>query len=128
MGMFKKQGDKLESLIGMNSDFKGEVSVSGTLRIDGKFSGNANAGWIVVGEDALVKGDLHATGVVVGGKVEGNIKADEVVELRPTAHLFGDIYSKKLVIAEGGIFMGRSISQGSETRLIDFSGEEVTVK
>jgi cytoskeletal protein CcmA (bactofilin family) len=126
--MFKKQNDKLESLIGFNSDFKGEVNVSGTLRIDGKFTGNVNSGWIVVGEQAVVKGDLHAKGVVVGGKVEGNIKADDLVELKPTAHLFGDIYSTKLVIAEGGIFMGRSISQGNETRLIDFSDEEVTLR
>jgi cytoskeletal protein CcmA (bactofilin family) len=126
--MFKKQSDKLESLIGHNSDFKGEINVSGTLRIDGKFTGNVNAGWIVVGEQAIVKGDLHANGVVVGGKVEGNIKADDLVELKPSSHLFGDIYSKKLVIAEGGIFMGRSISQGNETKLIDFAGEEVTLR
>jgi cytoskeletal protein CcmA (bactofilin family) len=126
--MFKKQSDKLESLVGFNSEFNGEINVSGTLRIDGKFSGSVVAGWIVVGEQAVVKGDMHAKGVIVGGKVEGNIKADELVELKPTAHLFGDIYSKKLVIAEGGIFMGRSISQGNETKLIDFSGEEVTLK
>ena len=126
--MFKKQNDKLESLIGFNSEFKGEIIVSGTLRIDGKFSGNVSAGWIVIGEQAVVKGDIHAAGIVVGGKVEGNIKSDDVVELKPTAHLYGDIYAKKLVIAEGAIFMGRSISQGNETKLIDFSGEEVAAR
>jgi cytoskeletal protein CcmA (bactofilin family) len=77
-----------------------------------------------VGEKAFIKGDLHVTGIVVGGRVEGTIKADDLVELKPTAHLYGDIVAAKLVIAEGGIFMGRSVTQGNEAKLIDFSGEK----
>ncbi|HMK55135.1 MAG TPA: polymer-forming cytoskeletal protein [Dissulfurispiraceae bacterium] len=121
--MFQKKSDKLESFIGINSEFKGDITVSGTLRIDGKLTGNIKAGWIVVGEQALVKGDLSANGIVVGGRIEGTLKADDLVELKPSAHLYGDIQSKKLVIAEGGVFMGRSVTQGSDAKLIDFSGE-----
>jgi cytoskeletal protein CcmA (bactofilin family) len=121
--MFQKKNDKLESFIGFNSEFKGDITVPGTLRIDGKMTGNITAGWIIVGEKAFIKGDLFATGIVVGGRVEGTIKADDLVELKPTAHLYGDIIATKLAIAEGGIFMGRSVTQGSEAKLIDFSGE-----
>jgi cytoskeletal protein CcmA (bactofilin family) len=121
--MFLKKSDKLESFIGINSELKGDITVSGTLRIDGKLTGNITAGWIVVGEQAFVKGDLVASGIVVGGRIEGILKADDVVELKPTSHLYGDIYSKKLVIAEGGVFMGRSFTQGNDAKLIDFSGE-----
>ncbi|MGO9950723.1 MAG: bactofilin family protein [Dissulfurispiraceae bacterium] len=121
--MFLKKSDKLESVIGINSELKGDITVSGTLRIDGKLTGNITAGWIVVGEQAFVKGDLVASGIVVGGRIEGILKADDVVELKPTSHLYGDIYSKKLVIAEGGVFMGRSFTQGNDAKLIDFSGE-----
>ena len=126
--MFQKKNDKLESFIGVNSEFKGDITVPGTLRIDGKITGNVTAGWIIVGEKAFIKGDLFATGIVVGGRVEGTIKADDIVELKPTAHLAGDIYSKKLAIAEGGLFTGRSISQGDEAKLIEFSGEGVSVQ
>jgi cytoskeletal protein CcmA (bactofilin family) len=126
--MFLKKNDKLESFIGINSEFVGDVTVSGTLRIDGKMTGNITAGWIIVGEKALVKGNLFATGIIVGGRVEGTVKADDLVELKPTAHLAGDIYSKKLAIAEGGLFTGRSISQGDEAKLIEFSGEGVSVQ
>ncbi len=122
--MFQKKQDKLESFIGFNSELKGDITVPGTLRIDGKLLGNATAGWIIIGEQALIKGDLFATGIVVGGRVEGNLKAEDVVELKPSGHLYGDIHSKKLVIAEGGIFMGRSVAQGDEAKLLDFSGEE----
>jgi cytoskeletal protein CcmA (bactofilin family) len=121
--MFQKKNDKLESFIGVNSEFKGDITVPGTLRIDGKMTGNVTAGWIIVGEKAFIKGDLYATGIVVGGRVEGTIKADDLVELKPTAHLFGDIIATKLAIAEGGIFTGRSVIQGNEAKLIDFSGE-----
>ena len=51
--MFQKKNDKLESFIGINSEFRGDITVSGTLRIDGKLTGNITAGWIVVGEQAL---------------------------------------------------------------------------
>jgi cytoskeletal protein CcmA (bactofilin family) len=121
--MFQKKNDKLESFIGINSEFRGDITVSGTLRIDGKLIGNITAGWIVVGEQAFVKGDLVASGIVVGGRVEGTLKADDIVELKPSAHLYGDICSKKLVIAEGGEFMGRSVTQGNDAKLLDFSGE-----
>jgi cytoskeletal protein CcmA (bactofilin family) len=122
--MFQRKNDKLESFIGFNSEFNGDITVPGTLRIDGKMIGNVNAGWIIVGEKAFIKGDLYATGIVVGGRVEGTIKADDLVELKPTAHLYGDIIATKLAIAEGGIFTGRSVIQGNEAKLLDFSGEK----
>jgi len=121
--MFQKKNDKLESFIGFNSEIKGDITVPGTLRVDGKITGNITAGWIIVGEKAFIQGDLFATGIVVGGRVEGTIKADDLVELKPTAQLYGDIIATKLAIAEGGIFMGRSVTKGNEARLIDFSGE-----
>lgn len=126
--MFQKKNDKLESFIGFNSEFKGDVTVQGTLRVDGKLTGNASAGWIIIGEKASVKGDLFATGIVVGGRVEGTIKAEDLVELKPTAQFYGDIYSKKLAIAEGGVFMGRSMTQGGDAKLLDFAAEEVSVQ
>jgi cytoskeletal protein CcmA (bactofilin family) len=128
MTLFKKPSDKLESLIGYGSEFTGNILVSGTLRIDGKFCGNAVAGWIVVGEEAMIRGDLKASGIFIGGRVEGNVTADDLVELKPTAQQFGDISSKRLIIAEGGVFVGRSSRQEGETRLIDLAGEEASAR
>jgi cytoskeletal protein CcmA (bactofilin family) len=128
MTLFKKQSDRLESLIGYGSEFTGNILVSGTLRIDGKFCGNAVAGWIVVGEEAVIRGDLKASGIFIAGRVEGNVTADDVVELKPTAQQFGDISSKRLIVAEGGVFVGRSSRQEGETRLIDLAGEEASAR
>jgi cytoskeletal protein CcmA (bactofilin family) len=124
MTIFKRQSDKLESLIGPQSEFRGDVRVSGTLRVDGKLLGNAEAGWIVVGVGAEIKGDLTASGVYLGGNLQGNITAEDIVEIRPGGRLLGDVSAKKLVIAEGGMFVGRSDMYCGETRLID-GGESV---
>ncbi|HTZ18120.1 MAG TPA: polymer-forming cytoskeletal protein [Dissulfurispiraceae bacterium] len=126
--MFQKKNDKLESFIGCGSEVIGDLTVSGTLRIDGKLTGNATAGWIIVGEKAVVKGDLAAKGIVVGGRIEGSVKADDLVELKPSARLYGDIFSKKLAIAEGGVFMGRSVTQCADAGLVNFSGEEASAQ
>ncbi|NIT03463.1 polymer-forming cytoskeletal protein, partial [Candidatus Saccharibacteria bacterium] len=47
--MFAK-GEKLESFIGQNTQFRGEMSTKGTLRIDGNVEGNINADWLIVGD------------------------------------------------------------------------------
>ena len=116
--------DKIESFIGINSEFKGDIAISGTLRIDGKLTGKVTAGWIVVGDQASVKGELTATGIVVGGRIEGILRADDIVELKSSARLDGDIYSKKLIIAEGCIFIGKSFTYGDEANLAELSGSE----
>jgi cytoskeletal protein CcmA (bactofilin family) len=128
MAIFKKPSDKLETLIGSNSEFKGDISVSGTIRIDGKLLGNIVAGWIVVGEDGIIRGDLEASGIIIGGRVEGNVNANDVVEIKPTGYFFGDICSKRFIIAEGGIFVGRSIRHDGETRLIDLAEKEASAR
>jgi len=73
--MFTKNTEKMESFIGANSSFKGDIDVKGTLRIDGSMEGNVNSDWVVLGEKASLKGDVGARGIVIGGRVEGNLRA-----------------------------------------------------
>lgn len=122
--MFQKKSDKLEAFIGSSSELKGDSSVNGTFRIDGKITGNILADWVIIGEDAVIKGDLKARGIIIGGKVTGNIKADEIVEIKHTGQLMGDIFTKKLSVAEGGIFDGRSHVHREDAKLLDFHAEE----
>jgi cytoskeletal protein CcmA (bactofilin family) len=112
--MFHKNTEKLESLIGSNSSVRGEVESKGTLRADGSIEGNISADWVVVGEKALIKGNITARGIVVGGRVEGNLKAKEIVEIKNKGQVCGEIFTPKLSIAEGGIFDGRSSMQKAE--------------
>jgi cytoskeletal protein CcmA (bactofilin family) len=67
--------------------------------------------------DSRLDGNIRAHNVEVGGVVMGDIMGNGRVELGPRARVEGDITSKTLAIAEGAVFMGRSIL-GEETRQV----------
>jgi cytoskeletal protein CcmA (bactofilin family) len=121
--MFTKNTEKLESLIGANSIFKGNIETKGTLRVDGSMEGNASADWVILGEKASIKGDITARGIVVGGRIEGNLRAKEIVEIKSKGQVFGDVSSVKLTIIEGGIFEGRSSMSKEEIKVIEFQAK-----
>jgi cytoskeletal protein CcmA (bactofilin family) len=125
--MFNKNTEKLESFIGANSTFKGDIDTKGTLRVDGIVEGNVGADWVVLGDKSHVKGDITARGVVIGGRIDGNLKVKEIVEIKVKGRLYGEIFTGKLVIAEGGIFEGRSRMQHhEESKVIEFQPAEKT--
>lgn len=119
--MFNKNTEKLESLIGANSTFKGDIDTKGTLRVDGIVVGNIDADWVVLGEKSQVKGDITVRGIVVGGRVDGNIKAKELVEIKNKGQIFGELVTGKLVVVEGGVLDGRSRMHHEESgKIIEF--------
>jgi len=122
--MFHKNTEKLESFIGSNSVFKGDVDSKGTLRVDGVIEGNITADWVVAGEKAHVVGNIAARGVVIGGKIDGNVKAKEIVEIKNKGRINGEIISKKLIVAEGGIFEGKSTMPREESKVIELQTAE----
>ena len=121
--MFTKNTEKLEALIGANSNFRGDIDTKGTLRIDGALVGNANADWIILGEKSGIKGNLTSRGIVVGGKIEGNLSAKEIVEIKSKGQVFGDIHTSKLTIVEGGLFDGRSNMTKEESKIVEFQAK-----
>jgi cytoskeletal protein CcmA (bactofilin family) len=121
--MFTKNTEKLEALIGVNSNFRGDIDTKGTLRIDGTLEGNAKADWIILGEKSGIKGNLTSRGIVVGGKIEGNLSAKEIVEIKSKGQVFGDIHTSKLTIVEGGLFDGRSNMTKEESKVVEFQAK-----
>ena len=111
--MFSKKQQRLETIIGPESNIKGELSSKGTLRIDGTLDGNISADWVILGETGVVNGDVAATGMIIGGRIKGNIRASEMVEIRTKGEVVGEIYTAKLTIQEGAVFDGHSIMQRS---------------
>lgn len=118
--MFTKNTEKLESLIGANSKFKGDIDTKGTLRIDGSMEGNVNADWVILGEKACLKGDVTARGIIIAGRVDGNLRSKEIVEIKAKGQVSGDISTGKLTIIEGGIFDGRSSMLKDESKIVEF--------
>ncbi len=104
----KKSVQKLETIIGNESTVTGELNIKGTLRVDGIIDGDIFADWVIVGETGRVHGNVKSRGMVVGGRVEGNIDASEIVELKGKGEVTGEICTVKLAMSEGAVFDGRS--------------------
>lgn len=121
--MFHKNTEKLESLVGVNSTFKGDIDTKGTLRIDGRMEGNVNADWVILGDKASLKGDIAARGIIVAGVIEGNLRAKEIVEIKAKGRVAGDIQTSKLTIIEGGLFDGRSSMSREESKVVEFQAK-----
>jgi cytoskeletal protein CcmA (bactofilin family) len=117
--MFSKETDKLESFLGMNSSFKGELNVTGTLRVDCTVEGQLGADNVILSETAEVKGEIKGKKIIIGGKVDGNVRAQELVEIKSKGKVFGDIFTPKLAIIEGAELNGKVEMKKEERKVIE---------
>ncbi len=122
--MLLKDDKKLESFFGSKSDIKGEINIKGTLKIDGIVTGQVNADYVILGESAFVKGDITAKNVVVGGKFEGNLRAEEMVEIKSKGKVYGEIYTRKFSVIEGGEFNGKIEMRMDESKILEFEAKK----
>lgn len=114
----RKNNEKLESFIGANSSFKGDIKTKGTIRIDGNMEGNVDSDWLIVGEKGILKGDVRANGVIVGGKIEGMVTAREIIEIKGKGEISGDINTPKLSVSEGAILNGK-VTMNRDTNVVE---------
>jgi len=106
--MFGRSSAKLETVIGADSTITGELEIQGTVRVDGSVEGDIRADWVIVGETGRIRGNVQARMMVVGGRIDGNIDASEIVELKDKGQIFGEICTAKLTVTEGALFDGQS--------------------
>jgi cytoskeletal protein CcmA (bactofilin family) len=95
--------------IGKSVVIKGELSGSEDLFVDGVVEGTIElrSNNLVIGPNGQVKGSLHAKGIVVQGKLDGDIRASQRAELRKSAVVVGDIFTQRIAIEEGAYFKGK---------------------
>jgi len=117
--MFSKETDKLDTFLGVNSSFKGELIVRGTLRVDCTVEGQLNADNVILSESAQVKGEIKAKTIIIGGKVEGNVHAQELVEIKSKGKVFGDIFTPQLAVIEGAELNGKVAMKKEEAKVIE---------
>ena len=123
--MFHRNSEKLESFIGTGSTFKGNIETKGTLRIDGQMEGHIQADWVILGEKSSVKGDVTARGIIIGGRIEGNLNAKEIAEIKSKGQVLGDIRAPKMAMAEGAVFDGRSSMARQEDNILEFQSKTI---
>lgn len=97
----------VSTVIGEGANFNGELTSAGSIQVDGLFEGTIKIdGCVYVGEKGRIKANITASEVVINGEVNGNIDAQERLEIQSKGRLFGDITTKRLSIAEGVVFEG----------------------
>lgn len=95
------------TLLGPESSFDGRLCFQGTVRIDGKFSGEIiTEDTLVIGEGAEVEADVYVGKLVLNGVLRGTVRATKEIALHMPGKMYGDLYTPNLVIHPGVIFEG----------------------
>ena len=95
------------NLIGVGTEIKGDINSNGDIRIDGSLIGNlSTSGKLVIGETGKINGEILCKNSEVLGEIKGKIKVSELLSLKATSKIFGDITTKKLAIEPGSKFTG----------------------
>lgn len=102
-------GTSSKNVLNSDVEIKGNLKFAGELTFDGKLEGEISTdGALLLGESAIIQGNIQAQSVVVRGKIHGNITAKEKIDIKAKTELFGDIKAAKLVIEEGVTFVGKT--------------------
>lgn len=95
------------TLVGAGTTLKGDISSNSDLRIDGTIVGNVtSSAKVIIGADGVVEGNISGNQADIIGKVKGNIKAKELLQLRGECNVSGNLYAGKLQVEPSATFNG----------------------
>ena len=122
--LFFKKANKIDSridtLIGADTRIEGDMHFSGGLRVDGAIRGNViepaeKPSTLILSEHGNIEGAVTAAKIVLNGKVIGNVKANQFIELQTKARITGDLYYKSLEMHTGAVIEGKLVYLGDST-------------
>ena len=95
--------------IGKSVIIKGELSGSEDLYVEGQVEGTIElaGSQVFIGPNGQVRASVHAKRVVVLGKLDGNIRATDSVELQKSAIAVGDVVTRRISIEDGAFLKGK---------------------
>ena len=95
------------NLISTGTEITGDIKSNGDIRIDGSLTGNLNTkGKVVIGPTGKVKGEVICKNSEVAGIIEGKIIVGQLLNLKASSRITGDIVTVKLSIEPGALFSG----------------------
>jgi len=120
--MFQSKGsvsseskEEIIAFLGKGTEFEGKLTFEGTVRIDGKFSGEIfTKGVLIFGESSQIEAEVEANKVVISGEIRGNVNAATRVEIHTPGKVYGNIKSPVLVIDDGVVFEGNCQMESRE--------------
>lgn len=111
--MKNKETTAAINMIGAGTVITGDIQSKGDIRVDGTLKGSVNtSGKVVLGKDGVIEGDVVCADADVSGTIKAKISVTQLLSLKSTAKLNGDIITNKLSIEPGASFTG-SCSMGA---------------
>jgi cytoskeletal protein CcmA (bactofilin family) len=99
---------EVTTLLGRGSEFEGKLSFEGTVRVDGKLSGEIfTDDVLIIGEGAEVNAEINVGEIIIEGTVHGNIHAKRSVEIHTPGRVRGNISTPSLYVEKGVVFDGQ---------------------
>ena len=115
------------NLIGGGTKIMGDITSAGDVRIDGHLIGNiVISGKFVLGATGVVEGNITSVNADLSGEVKGIVNVSEMLSLKSTAKINGDIETSKLMIEPGALFTG-SCNMGAKVKNLS-TANNVTAK
>jgi cytoskeletal protein CcmA (bactofilin family) len=116
MAKFNEQDNTTINLISNGTDIIGDIKSNGDIRIDGSLTGNLNTkGKVVIGTTGKVKGEVICKNSEVAGILEGKITVGQLLNLKASSKINGEIATSKLSIEPGAVFSGNCKMSDTES-------------
>ena len=101
------------NMVGSGTVITGDIKSKSDIRIDGILKGSVNTeGKLVVGSSGVVEGDVVCSNADISGEIKAKITVSQLLSLKSSSKLNGDIITNKLSIEPGASFSG-SCSMGA---------------
>jgi len=95
------------NVIGKGTTLEGNIETYGNIRIEGKVIGSIKSkSKIALGHSSFIEGNIIAQNADIEGEVKGKLEVSEMLVLKSTAKIHGDILTGKLVVEPGAVFNG----------------------
>ncbi len=110
----------INNIIAKGTSIVGDVDAAGNIRIDGKIKGNIKCkSKVVTGKGSVIDGNIYAQNAEIEGDITGILEISEILILKPTAVVQGDIRTGKLIVENGARFngtcrMGETVVEGKK--------------
>lgn len=115
MAKYNETDNTTINLISNGTEITGDIKSNGDIRIDGSLTGNLSTkGKVVIGPTGKIKGEVICKNSEVSGLVEGKISVGQLLNLKASSKILGDIATSKLAIEPGARFTGTCSMSDSE--------------
>jgi len=119
----QRDGFAIDTLVGPDVVIRGDLEFSGGLYVEGRIVGKViaaegKAASLVLAEQGVIEGEVHAPVVIVNGTLTGDVHAGERVELAQKARVEGNVHYTVVEMSAGAQLTGRLVHTQSQTRAL----------